>query len=72
MRADGKDVRRITRTPKFDDWGARWSRDGARIVFYVVAFTTTVNDVYVVKADGSGLRRVTRGTGPVWRVSEQG
>jgi Tol biopolymer transport system component len=67
MNADGKSVRRITDTPRFDDWGARWSRDGTRIVFFAVPFTSTVNDVYVVRADGSGFRRVTRGTTPVWR-----
>jgi TolB protein len=67
MRPDGKSPRRITRTPRFDDWGARWSRDGTRIAFYAVALNAQVNEVYVVKADGSGLSRVTRGTAPVWR-----
>jgi TolB protein len=67
MRSDGKNVRRITSTPNFDDWGAHWSRDGKRIVFFAVHFRSTLNDVYVVNADGSALRRVTRGTTPVWR-----
>jgi TolB protein len=67
MRPDGERARRITRTPKFDDWGARWSREGTRIAFYAVGRNTQVNDVYVVNADGSGLSRVTRGTAPVWR-----
>jgi Tol biopolymer transport system component len=67
MRSDGKTPRRITRTPRFDDWGARWSRDGKHIVFWAVALNSPVNDVYVVNADGSHLRRVTRGTSPVWR-----
>jgi Tol biopolymer transport system component len=67
MRADGKNARRITRTPRFDDWGARWSSDGSRIVFYAVPPNGRLTDVYVVNADGSGLRRVTRGMTPVWR-----
>src|SRR5919109_2063642 len=67
LRSDGKGVRRLTRTPRFDDWGARWSRDGSRLVFYAVPLNSRANDVYVVNADGSGLRRVTRGMTPVWR-----
>jgi len=67
MRSDGKNPRRITSLPSSDDWGAHWSRDGNRIVFFTVAFTSTVNYVHVVNADGSGLRRITRGTTPVWR-----
>ena len=67
MNADGRSVRRITSTPAFDDWGARWSPDGTRIVFYGVRLNGTVSDVYTVSTDGSGLRGVTRGTSPVWR-----
>jgi TolB protein len=67
MSAAGKNARRISRTPRFDDWGARWSSDGARFVFYAVPLTGTGSDVYVVNADGSQLRRVTRGTSPIWR-----
>jgi TolB protein len=65
MRADGKSPRRITNTPNFDDWGASYSRDGSRIVFH--ALGRGISDVYVVNADGSGLRRVGRGSAPVWR-----
>jgi Tol biopolymer transport system component len=67
MRPDGKNVRRITSTPNFDDWGAHWSPDGKRIVFWAVALNADRNEVYVVHADGSGLDRVTTGATPVWR-----
>lgn len=67
MSPTGKNLRRVTRTPTYDDWGARWSRDGTRIVFYAVPLNGTVSDVYVVNADGTNLRRITRGTSPVWR-----
>ena len=46
MRADGKTPRRITNTPGFDDWAAKWSPDG---------------HIYTFNADGSELRPVTRG-----------
>ena len=65
MGADGKNVRRLTTNPSFDDWAAKWSRDGRSIVFEAVG--RSASNVYLVDADGSGLRRVGRGSSPVWR-----
>ena len=65
MNSDGKNVRRLTRNPNFDDWTPHYSRDGQRIVFWALAETT--NDVYVANADGSRVKRVTRGATPLWR-----
>jgi Tol biopolymer transport system component len=64
MRADGRSLRKITYSPGFDDWRARWSPDGKRIAFWAVG--RSFNSVYVVNPDGTGLRLVTAGAYPVW------
>ena len=76
MRIDGSHVRRVTlpRTRAAEDGDPQWSPDGKRIVFVRHNFTTKPTEgqaVYVVNADGSGLRRITRfklraGDGPDW------
>lgn len=69
MRADGTGVRRLTRNPANDTQPA-WSPDGKRIVFASDRLANAaegkqrragffVQDLYVIGADGSGLRRLT-------------
>jgi Tol biopolymer transport system component len=62
VRVDGTRLRRIT------GWGARtgqadWSPDGGRIVFEDVGDYLGNADVYTVRADGSGLAKLTHGHG---------
>ncbi len=64
MRADGRNVRRLAGT-RDDDWYPRLSRDGESILF--VAVGRVKSSVHVVGSDGSGLRRLVRGTNAVWR-----
>jgi TolB protein len=53
---DGGSVRRLTKAYASE---ATWSRDGRRLAF--VAFGTRgKRDLFVMNADGSGLRRITR------------
>ena len=84
MNADGSKQRRLT-TPAGGNWAsAAWSPDGRRIAFESGRGTCILDghfvsernagtgdvDISVANADGSGLRRVTRGPGvdcaPAW------
>ena len=76
---DGSDVKQLTRTPRTrrrsadDDWfqNPAWSPDGKLITFNGARKETGGNtNIYVMRADGTGLRRLTRGGAykwlPVW------
>jgi TolB protein len=76
MRTDGSHVRRVTepRPRTATDEEPQWSSDGRRLVFVRVNLTAKPagrQAIFVVRADGSGLHRVTpwnldAGDGPVW------
>jgi len=76
MDADGSNVRRLTNTPgdSTSSWAADWSPDGQKIVFMSNRGGSPPgsdgNDLYVMNADGSNLRRLTRAHGwnatPAW------
>ena len=76
MNADGSDIRRLTETPGEgrSSWSGDWSPDGKQIVFNSnrdgVAEGGRGYDIYVMAADGSDVRRLTREEGfegtPAW------
>jgi TolB protein len=53
MNRDGTHRRNLTRSRWTNDWGPAWSPDGTLIAF------NSATRLYVMRADGSGRRRVT-------------
>lgn len=76
MDADGSNVRRLTNTPgdSTSSWSADWSPDGEQIVFSSNRDGSGLGwdgeELYVMAADGSNVRRLTRRLGfdssPAW------
>jgi TolB protein len=65
----GRGARNLTNSPAFDGWPA-WSPDGRLIAFASNRGGTGDYEIYVMKPDGSEVRRVARTTGrataPKW------
>ncbi|NTU84027.1 MAG: hypothetical protein HGA45_32425 [Chloroflexales bacterium] len=57
MSAGGTNFRNITQAPDADDYDPAWSPDGKRLVFTSKRDNNV--DLYIISADGSGLRRLT-------------
>ena len=77
MDADGSNVRKLTDfpTPVLDEegewaYGLDWSPDSKRLAYESFNWQEESIDIFIVRVDGSGARRVTRGLGaetyPVW------
>jgi TolB protein len=62
MNADGSRQRNLTHNGLLDE-NPVWSSDGRKIAF--VGTSGRTSDVYVMNADGSGQRRLTRGMWPL-------
>ena len=61
MRSDGSGVRRLAGDGRTDDVFPRWTADGHSVVFSTFPSATGPGDVRIVRADGTGLRRLTVG-----------
>jgi TolB protein len=59
MRADGTQVRRLTRDEGLDTFYTAWSPDGRLIAFSARRGPDEKPDIYVVNADGTSLRQLT-------------
>jgi Tol biopolymer transport system component len=62
--ADGSGDRALLTGPALD-WPAAWSRDGRKILF-TRSPRTDVFDVFVVNADGTGVKRLAHGVAGSW------
>lgn len=67
MRPSGAMQRPVARRATTDDWNPRVSPDGRRIAFTRYPIPQGAPAVWVMRLDGSGLRRVTAGSEPDWR-----
>lgn len=70
--ADGSGRRRLTQSPQRDG-DPVWSPDGRRLAFVRVRYGVGdrllgFGDIYLVNADGSGLRRLVRAISPLVRM----
>ena len=70
MNADGSRKRNLTRDRAIDDDYPTWSPDGRRIAFLRVRAAAARYQLYVVNADGSGLRNLTRIPAPAYSASQ--
>jgi TolB protein len=59
VRPDGSDLQRLTTHAGVNDWPA-WSPDGKRIVFASDRAHEDLMDIYVMNADGTQQKRLTR------------
>jgi TolB protein len=73
MRRDGTGQRRLAGLPGRDDWSAEFSPDGRWIAFHSLGAAATARQLYAVRADGSGLRKLPiAGEDPSWRPVPNG
>lgn len=66
MAADGTEVTRLTATPFVTDYSPSWSPNGRHIAFGSTLAGFDNPEVYRMRTDGSGLRRLTRTADGVW------
>ena len=59
MNVDGSDVTRLTNRPNHIEWDPEWSPNGRWIAFSSGDFDTDVFNIYIMRADGSGLTQLT-------------
>jgi TolB protein len=67
MKADGSQARKLVQVDGYADHEApRWSRDGKQVMFNAVDPNAGTNDLFVVNADGTGLRKLGPGARADW------
>jgi Tol biopolymer transport system component len=67
MKADGSETRRLVEVEGYGDQEApRWSRDGKQIIFDATEPNTRVHQLFVVNANGTGLRKIGPGECADW------
>ncbi len=79
MNGGGTDVRRLTNSHTLGSWAPAWSPDGRKLAFVSLMHEGQSGPgdpaIYVMNADGSGVRRVTFGPGddegPAWSPDGQ-
>ena len=60
MKANGTGVRKLASKPAQNINNPAWSPDGKRLAFEAVSPHSSNVDIYIMNADGSGLKRITK------------
>jgi TolB protein len=72
MKADGSQARKLVEVDGYADQEApRWSRNGKQVIFHAVDPNTRRDDLFVVNADGTGLRKLGPGARADWSPDGQ-
>lgn len=72
MKTDGSQLRKLVQVEGYEDHDApRWSRDGKRVIFHAVKPGTRSAELFVVDADGSGLKSLGPGARPDWSPDDK-
>jgi Tol biopolymer transport system component/predicted Ser/Thr protein kinase len=67
VKRDGTGLKNLTQTPDDSDVGASWSPDSTQLAFVKSSRSGEAREVYVIRADGTGLTRIGEGdSGPAW------
>jgi TolB protein len=66
MNSDGRQLTRLTRTPGAFDYNPTWSPDGRRIWFDSTRLGSSGRDIFTMRPDGTGVRRMTRTAHDDW------
>jgi Tol biopolymer transport system component len=71
VRPDGSGLRRLTASPRArSDYNPDWSPDGSTVLFERRVLDGVGDELYLVGADGSGLRSITTCVQECWSDSE--
>lgn len=72
MRPDGSEVRKLVQVEGCGEHaGPRWSHDGSRVTFSASTGGWSANALYVVNADGSGLRKLGQHVRADWSPDDK-
>lgn len=72
MRPDGSDARLLAQVEGCKGHTCpRWSHDGKQIVFDAEDATTGQDSIYLLNADGTGLKKLAEGARPVWSPDDK-
>lgn len=72
MKPDGSQVRMLAQVDGCKrHWCPRWSHDGKRVAFDATPGSSSQSSMYVVNADGSGLKKIGAHARPNWSPDDQ-
>ncbi len=67
MKVDGSQARKLVQVDGYADHESpRWSRDGKQVLFNATDLNARTDDLFVVNADGTGLRKLGPGARADW------